>query len=99
MCVASSTCGQTGDREMRDFDLRRAARTEGGVDEQARISTIHGGAEDRDFTRGGSAWRYGERGVPAARIVALGAVPVACGGPGRFGRGAQAGCAAHTSQR
>jgi hypothetical protein len=40
---------------MRDFDLRREARTEGGVDEQAGISPIHGGAEDRDFTRGGSA--------------------------------------------
>jgi transposase len=59
-CVASSTCGQTAERKMRDFDLRRAARTEGGVDEQAGISPIHGGAEDRDFTRGGSAWRDGE---------------------------------------
>ena len=78
---------------MRDFDLRRAARTEGGVDEQAGISPIHGGAEDRDLARGGAAWRDGERGVSAPRIVAVGAVPMACGGSGRFGGGAQTGCA------
>src|SRR5207244_629365 len=32
-CVASSTCGQTAEAKMRDFDPGRAARTEGGVHE------------------------------------------------------------------
>src|SRR4051812_36084939 len=97
-CVASSTCGQTAERKMRDFDLRGAARTEGGVDEQAGISPIHGGAEDRDFARGGAAWRDGERGVPASRIVAVGVVPMACGGSGRFNGGAQTRCTAKAPQ-
>src|ERR1022692_2833863 len=65
-CVASSTSGQKASAEMRDFDLPQAPCRGSEVDEQTRISEIHGGAEDRDLTRGGPARRDGERGVPAA---------------------------------
>lgn len=47
-CVASATSGQIGSAKMRDFELLRAPRRQSEVDEQARISTIHSGAEDRD---------------------------------------------------
>ena len=57
---------------MRDFELLRAPRRRSEVDEQTRISTIYGRTETGDFTRCGSAWRDGERGVPASGPVALG---------------------------
>ncbi len=93
-CVASATSGQTDSAKMRDFELLRAPRRESEVDEQTRISTIHGGTEDRDPARGGSARGDGERGVSTSRAVAVGAVPLAGGGAGWFGGRAQARCAA-----
>src|ERR1019366_10356910 len=71
-CVASSTSGQKASGEMRDFDLLQAACRGSEVNEQTRASTIYGGAEIRDFARGGSTWCAGERGMPAPRFVALG---------------------------
>src|ERR1039458_5248043 len=67
-CVASATSGQKASAKMRDFDLLQAPRRRSEVDEQTRTSTIYGGAETGDFTRGGSARRNGERGVPTAWI-------------------------------
>ena len=69
---------------MRDFDLLRAARRWSEADEQTRISTIYGGAETGDPARGRATRRHGERGVPAARAVAVGVLPMACGSPGRL---------------
>src|SRR5271169_6158995 len=80
-CVASSTSGQKGRRKMRDFELLQASCRRSEVNEQTRVSAVYGGPEDRDFTRGGSARRNGERGVPAARPVALGSISLAGGGP------------------
>src|ERR1700677_2629023 len=54
---------------MRDFELLRAPRRRSEVNEQTRVSAVYGGPEDRDFTRGGSARRNGERGVPAVALV------------------------------
>src|ERR1039458_9132911 len=86
-CVASSTSGQKASGEMRDFDLLQAACRGSEVNEQTRASTIYGGAEIRDFARGGSTWCAGERGMPASRFVALGILSLAGGGPGRLGGG------------
>src|SRR5271168_4474307 len=61
---------------------------------QTRVSAVYGGPEDRAFTRGGPARRDGERGVPASQPIALGAVSMAGGSPGRLGGGAEARCAA-----
>jgi len=97
-CVASPTSGQTGRRKMRDFELLQASCRQSEVDEQTRISTIYGGAEDRDPTRGGSARRDGERGLPAPQPIALGAVSVACGGARRLRGGTEARCAAQAPQ-
>jgi hypothetical protein len=54
-CVASSTSGQKAKAKMRDFDLLQSTCRGSEVYEQRRTSTIYGGAEIRDFTRGGSA--------------------------------------------
>src|ERR1039457_5855065 len=96
-CVASSTSGQKASEEMRDFDLLQAPCRRSEVNEQTRTSTIHGGAEIRGFARGGSAWGSGERGLPASRFVAVGILSLAGGRPGRLGRGAEAGRAAHAA--
>ena len=88
-CVASSTSGQKARRKMRDFELLQAPCRRSEVNEQTRVSAVYGGPEDRDFTRSGSAWRNGERGVPAARPVALGTVSLAGSGPGRISSGAK----------
>src|ERR1700730_9400672 len=93
-CVASATSGQNASAEMRDFELLRASRRWSEVDEQTRTSTIYGGPETGDFTRGGPARRDGERGVPTSQPIALGAVSMAGGSPGRLGGGAEARCAA-----
>src|ERR1017187_5210468 len=98
-CVASATSGQKASAKMRDFDLLQAPRRRSEVDEQTRTSTIYGGTETGDFTRGGSARRDGERGVPTAWIGGLGVLPMAGGGPGRLGGGAEAGCAADAAKR
>src|SRR5450755_4352044 len=99
VCVASATSRQKASVKMRDFDLLQAPRRRSEVDEQTRTSTIYGGTETGDFTRGGSARRDGERGVPTARIGGLGVLPMAGGGPGRLGGGAEAGCAAGAAER
>src|SRR5450759_2352027 len=78
-CVASATSGQNASAEMRDFDLLRAPRRWSEVNEQARTSTIYGGTETGDSTRGGPARRDGERGVPASQPIALGVVSMAGG--------------------
>src|ERR1035438_1564056 len=98
-CVASATSGQKASAKMRDFDLLRAPRRWSEVDEQTRTSTIYGGTETGDSTRGGPARRDGERGVPTAWIGGLGVLPMAGGGPGRLGGGAEAGCAADAAER
>jgi hypothetical protein len=59
---------------MRDFDLLQGSCRGSGVHEQTRVPPIHGGAEAGDFTRGRSAWRDCERGLPASRFIALGAI-------------------------
>lgn len=97
MCVASSISGQTGSVKMGDFDLLQAACRGSEVNEQTRASTIYGGAEIGGFARGGSAWGSGERGMPASRFGAVGLLSLACGGPGRFGRGVEAGCTTHAA--
>ena len=79
---------------MRDFDLLRAPRRRSEVNEQTRTSTIYGGTENGDFTRGGSARRDGERGMPAAWLSPSVFVSLAGGGPGRIGGGVEARCAA-----
>src|ERR1700722_18174972 len=89
VCVASASSGQNARRKMRDFDLLRKPRRWSEVDEQARVSTIYGGTEAGDLTRGGSAGRDGERGVSASRAVPLGAIPMSGGGPGRIGGGTE----------
>jgi hypothetical protein len=77
---------------MRDFELLQAICRGNEVHEQARVSTIYGRAEDRDFTRGGPAQGDSERGMSTPRLIALGAVPLAGGGLGWFGGGAEARC-------
>ena len=83
---------------MRDFDLLQAPCSRSEVNEQTRTSTINGGTETGDFTRGGSARRECERGMPTAWIGALSLLPLAGGGLGRLGSGAEARCAARSAQ-
>jgi hypothetical protein len=45
LCVASSTSGQKGLAEMRDFDLLWRSRRRSEVHEQTRTSAIYGGTE------------------------------------------------------
>ena len=47
------------------------------VHKQTRVPSIYGGAEIRDFARGGSAWRAGERGLPASRFSPISVLSLA----------------------
>lgn len=62
---------------MRDFDLLQAVCSQSEVNEHTGISTIYGGAEDRDPARGRAAWRHGERGMPAPWLGAVDSISVA----------------------